>query len=277
MHGVKRVRRSPEALEAKRVQDQQRLAKYLALQDDVLSRKGRQDYSLDALKLTTSLLSENPEFYTIWNYRRLILQNGLFPGMSGKAKKDALEDDLTLTLTALKSFPKVYWIWNHRTWCLQTMPDEQDWLEVSWNRELGFVEKMLNADPRNCEPPSFRGLYTDLSILVHAWEYRRLVLESHPTPPSLANEIKYTNVKISANFSNFSAWHQRSKVLPQFWGSGEHDEQKYREDGQSVIGIFHSSLIIVRETLNYFVTPCGQTRMTRVYGSTIAGSWAQVS
>jgi hypothetical protein len=37
------------------------------------------DYSEEALAKTTELLDLNPEFYTIWNYRRNILLNGLFP------------------------------------------------------------------------------------------------------------------------------------------------------------------------------------------------------
>jgi geranylgeranyl transferase type-2 subunit alpha len=43
-----------------------------------IQRKER-DYSEEALAKTTELLDLNPEFYTIWNYRRNILLNGLFP------------------------------------------------------------------------------------------------------------------------------------------------------------------------------------------------------
>ena len=41
-------------------------------------KKKERDWSRDAFDLTTRLLQINPEFYTIWNYRRLILLNGLF-------------------------------------------------------------------------------------------------------------------------------------------------------------------------------------------------------
>src|SRR5947207_4347581 len=35
-------------------------------------------YTAEVLSLTTKLLAQNPEYYTIWNYRRLIQKNGLF-------------------------------------------------------------------------------------------------------------------------------------------------------------------------------------------------------
>jgi len=66
-----------------------------------------------------------------------------------------------MTMVALKSHPKVYWIWNHRRWCLEQIPDtppsavdtlsSHNWSQAAWEKELYFVEKMLDADPRNCK------------------------------------------------------------------------------------------------------------------------------
>ena len=41
-------------------------------------QKKDRDWSHDAFNLTTRLLQLNPEFYTIWNYRRNILLYGIF-------------------------------------------------------------------------------------------------------------------------------------------------------------------------------------------------------
>jgi geranylgeranyl transferase type-2 subunit alpha len=61
-----------------------------------------------------------------------------------------------MTTKALKVHPKIYWVWNHRRWCLEHIPegpdsaDTQAWRRSTWERELFIVEKMLEADARNC-------------------------------------------------------------------------------------------------------------------------------
>ena len=70
---------------------------------------------------------------------------------------EILSDDLSLTTTLLKQHPKVYCVWNHRQWCLHQVPDgpsendANEWRQSYWNKELFVVEKMLEADARNCE------------------------------------------------------------------------------------------------------------------------------
>ncbi|KAI0703600.1 rab-protein geranylgeranyltransferase, partial [Cytidiella melzeri] len=219
-HRVKRIRYSREALEAKQHRDQAKLKEYLALSDNMLSRKKNGDYSRDAFNLTTRILHINPEFYTAWNYRRNIMLKEIFPNGTPQETNDLLNEDLDMTTAFLKQHPKVYWIWNHRRWCLENVPDgpsESDsngWRTANWNKELYVVEKMLDADARN----------------FHAWNYRRYVLASIPISRSEQSELVYTTRKIEANFSNFSAWHQRSKVLTSLWDAGKLDPVKSREE-----------------------------------------------
>ena len=66
---------------------------------------------------------------------------------------------------------------------------------------------------------------------VMAWNYRRNVLASMPVKRSEMSDLAYTKRKIEANFSNFSAWHQRSKTLTSLWTSGKLDKSKTMEEG----------------------------------------------
>jgi geranylgeranyl transferase type-2 subunit alpha len=64
-----------------------------------------------------------------------------------------------------------------------------------------------------------------------AWDYRRYVLASMPIRRPEKAELAYTTKKIEANFSNFSAWHQRTKVLSSLWTSGEVDRKSSLQKG----------------------------------------------
>lgn len=67
---------------------------------------------------------------------------------------------------------------------------------------------------------------------VHAWNYRRYILASAPDRRPEAAELAYTTRKIEANFSNFSAWHQRSKILASMWAKGELKDEDSRNQGE---------------------------------------------
>lgn len=227
-HGVSRTRQSPQDIEARRQKEASKIQEYLDLYNNVMSKKAAKDFSQEAFELTTQLLRANPELYTIWNYRRDILVNGLFTAKSAEGVNNLLASDLQLTFSALRQHPKVYWIWNHRRWCLENTPngpgtdengepgtpaDPLGWKRSNWAKELAVCEKMLDADARN----------------FHAWNYRRYVVASSPDSRPLASELAYTLKKIESNFSNFSAWHQRSKILPPLWESGEKTEQEVKD------------------------------------------------
>lgn len=214
-----------------------------------------QDYSADTLHLTSALLTQNPEYYTIWNWRRLLLLDVFNKELASSANEKPnptpanptptsaqqelsllISEDLAFLLPLLKQFPKCYWIWNHRSWLLQTATTHL--LTATslqfWQQELKLVSKMLDLDARN----------------FHGWGYRREVVGNieallqrqqqkqeqereqqpqkpqsqeqdqpqHPNDPTTttltSSELTYTTTKISANLSNFSAWHYRSQLLP---------------------------------------------------------------
>ncbi|KAF9433399.1 hypothetical protein BGZ76_009500, partial [Entomortierella beljakovae] len=91
-------------------------------------------------------------------------------------------------------------MWNHRRWCLEHMSNPR------WDKELAMVGKFLDMDARN----------------FHGWDYRRYIIrqldlkdESSPEKilERVQSEYDFTTTKISQNFSNYSAWHNRSTLL----------------------------------------------------------------
>lgn len=180
----------------------------------------KKEYTQETFKLTSQLVDWNLDFYTIWNYRRILLQEFILKGLDTDEQQQVYNKELMLFLQLIKKNPKSYWMWNHRIWCLQNMP------KPNWQAELGLVDKMLTMDARNCRFYYIKTTMHNTNFhisLVHGWDYRRFVVghlrNNASSPEELANivqgEYKFTTQKINQSFSNYSAWHQRSKLLPE--------------------------------------------------------------
>lgn len=127
-----------------------------------------------------------------------------------------IQAELAFTIPLLIEFPKCYWIWGYRSFLLSVcdaiLPAGA--ARDFWVAELALDSKMLTKDRRN----------------FHAWSYRRFIvsaLESTPRPDGgdggesttiaksmTESEFAYTYSMIKVDLSNFSAWHNRSKLAP---------------------------------------------------------------
>jgi len=166
-HGIKRARESQEKEAARKEKERAQVQEYRALTDDVMNKvchpnrvcltvaqRKLNDLSKDAFELTTQLLKKNPEFFTVWNYRKRILSEGLFKellssavGLTVRNESEIpklLTQELHFLFLRLREYPKCYWIWLYRQWCLEVHPD------ADWDTELKLVTRMLEADSRNC-------------------------------------------------------------------------------------------------------------------------------
>ncbi|CAK4031529.1 geranylgeranyl transferase type ii alpha subunit [Lecanosticta acicola] len=228
-HGVPRVSAAHllDKSDQARAKERKQIEEYKALEKEVTDKIRSGDYSNTSLQLTSKLLSRNPEYYTIWNHRRLILQDvfarelaantsetRLEEADAAAARKDGLtvaqreitlliKEDLQFLIPLLKQYPKCYWIWNHRRWLLTTatthIPSHASVL--LWEAELGLVTKMLSLDSRN----------------FHGWGYRREVVDNLGKlggKSMVEPEFQYTTKMIQSNLSNFSAWHNRGQLIP---------------------------------------------------------------
>jgi len=199
MHGQKKVKEG-EIDQAKKIALAKKIEKYSQLMALSLAKRKAREFTEESLDLTTQLLSINPEFYTMWNFRREILLDFFEKQatestdqenpVKGKDKQSILLGELRFTEGAVASHPKSYWIWNHRTWATQCLGNQCD-----WKRELELCNKFLDFDCRN----------------FHCWNYRRYV--SQQGNVLTLDDFKYTTKKIEQNFSNYSAWHRRSTLF----------------------------------------------------------------
>jgi len=213
------------------------------IQLTVASQVAEKQYTIEVLGLVTKLLNENPEYYTIWNHRRRVLMALVTADTPEQSPDELLQGDLQLTFALLRKFPKCYWIWNHRNWLLREGEALMgaDAARKLWSGELQLINKMLHADSRN----------------FHAWGYRRFVVSqierlttsedvpaSGPAQKSLSeSEFEYTTKMIKTNLSNFSAWHNRSQLIPKILRERNADAEARRV-------FLDSELALICEAIN---------------------------
>ncbi|KAI8361920.1 hypothetical protein B0O80DRAFT_89423 [Mortierella sp. GBAus27b] len=199
-HGQKKQAESAEVLKARQEREAVLVREYCNLKDTLKTIMDSSKRDNDALRTTTSLLRKSPDYYTVWNVRRTILLEGFLNGADSETADKIYTSELEFVQENLKLNPKSYWMWNHRRWCLEHMSQPR------WDRELAMVGKFLDLDARN----------------FHGWDYRRYIMrqldlqdkgDDDKVLERAQSEFDFTTTKISQNFSNYSAWHNRSTLL----------------------------------------------------------------
>ncbi|XP_010362033.1 geranylgeranyl transferase type-2 subunit alpha isoform X1 [Rhinopithecus roxellana] len=190
MHGRLKVKTSEEQAEAKRLEREQKLKLYQSATQAVFQKRQAGELDESVLELTSQILGANPDFATLWNCRREVLQQ-LETQKSPEELAALVKAELGFLESCLRVNPKSYGTWHHRCWLLGRLP------EPNWARELELCARFLEVDERN----------------FHCWDYRRFVATQAAVPP--AEELAFTDSLITQNFSNYSSWHYRSCLLPQ--------------------------------------------------------------
>lgn len=187
MHGRVKVRTTEEEKIRKAKERQEKLKLYRCAMNKIQTKREAKEFDKELLELTGQVLTSNPDIYTLWNIRREILNC-----LRNNSEDDIsvlYDAELCLTEHCLKHNPKSYSAWHHRMFVLTTRDDPD------WKKELFLCDKYLKFDERN----------------FHTWNYRKFVVTN--CKPSLEDEFQFTTEKLYDNFSNYSAWHYRSKML----------------------------------------------------------------
>ena len=184
---------------------------YSTLVSEIFERRAKRDHSTETLTLLGKMLKMNPDFYSLWNFRREILLSAYsdLPFAYSAVKfenPEALsirDQELTVSADGIIRNPKSYGAWYHRVWIMRRFHNDFD-------KELQLCKSFLSQDQRN----------------FHCWNYRRELLkqmEIEGTCPILSlvqNEFQFSEDKIRENFSNYSSFHHRSISLKRLVDEG---------------------------------------------------------
>ncbi|KAK0661874.1 Geranylgeranyl transferase type-2 subunit alpha [Lasiodiplodia hormozganensis] len=244
-HGAPRSQSLQHRSEQQKQKELEQIGKYNELVAEVNAKIAATQYTPESLALVSKLLAQNPEYYTIWNHRRLILDHMFKDALASSPSAeeelssgqqtvlDYITNDLHFLVPLIMKFPKCYWIWNHRIWLLQQSTEllPTSYARRLWQEELGLVGKMLSRDSRN----------------FHGWNYRRLVvsnleqLDGQHTS-MVEPEFEYTTKMIKTNLSNFSAWHNRSKLIPRLLDERNADGEARQKFMKSELDLIQGAL-----------------------------------
>jgi len=240
MHGVRRVKTTKELEEQKKKEELVKIEAYCKLNDKILEMKKNEEALEDeeVLDVSFSLLTKNPEFYSLWNMRRRFLLKLFSPDREqpdGEKVEKLMNKELELVVVCLKKNPKSYWVWLHRKWSCSlideksSLPQYKDSLKpYDWEKELSLCEKLLALDSRN----------------FHCWNYRRFVAQKCHLSHQL--DLEFTEKKIVENFSNYSAWHQRTTTLKKI---KEEQEMNSETGGEGFSEILKKELEFIQNAI----------------------------
>ena len=206
-HGVKK-NEVKELTPEEKAKNEVQLKKLKAIQAEILKIKAKNKYdqkSMDFLLKSSVLM---PDYPTLWSIRKILIEQYL-PTITDDKCKEFLAKEIKSILPIMMKNPKSYLLWYHRVWCLVKYVEIEIKLKTPLEEsiligEIGLCNKFFQKDDRN----------------FHCWNYRVKLLSlisiyfQDTFQKFIEDELKFTLGKITVNFSNFSAWLYRSKLIP---------------------------------------------------------------
>ena len=101
MHGVTKTEYQAKRTEAHQRERAAKAAKYGKVVAAIRQRRAQKLHDVESLGLTSKILELNPEFYTLWNFRKEILLEMFAASAESPPQRQALNtEELRLTLAA---------------------------------------------------------------------------------------------------------------------------------------------------------------------------------
>ena len=206
-HGVKKSE-VKELTEEEKAKNELQLKKLKAIQDQILKIRAQNKYDQKSMEFLLKSSVLMPDYPTLWSIRKILMEQYL-PTLNDDEAMEYLQKEIKSILPIMMKNPKSYLLWYHRVWslvkCIELEIKKGVPLEKSvLIGEIGLCNKFFLKDDRN----------------FHCWNYRVKILSlisiyfQNTFQKFVEDELKFTIEKITMNFSNFSAWLYRSKLIP---------------------------------------------------------------
>ncbi|KAJ2613684.1 CAAX geranylgeranyltransferase alpha subunit [Coemansia sp. RSA 1365] len=169
---------------------------YREMMDYLRAVMAKEEISERALALTGRVIQANPGHYTVWVYRKRLVEE-LNADIAG---------ELNWVSAISAMYPKNYQLWHHREALIVRLLDPKQAKEGQSESELlrhpiirgelQFLDNAINGDSKN----------------FHAWSYRQWLVSTYNI---WEQELVFVNTMINEDVRNNSAWNQRYFVILQ--------------------------------------------------------------
>jgi len=150
--------------------------KFTEVYDYMRAIMAKREMSERALAITGDAIEQNPANYTVWHYRRLVLQ----------AIGSDLKEELCFCQEMIEYNPKNYQVWHHRRVVVGWLSDP--------SKEKSLTRRMFGYDSKN----------------YHCWDYRQWIIQHYGL---FDGEMEFTSSMIHEDIRNNSAWNHRFFIL----------------------------------------------------------------